>query len=285
MEFVGVALVWGPPRSGTTWLFNVVREMLTKANINHAAWVSGQHPHVPADFQSLVVKSHQAELLDTLLTAPALDHVYPIVILRNAHDAYQSLIRTQEEEREALLSWLERDITSIEGALHVLPNARAIRVEWIARESIDLLGELADYLGIVLQPTEIRAIAGKFSLPAVRKLLHELGAQRNWTGSFQEFDIESQWHANHLAPIDFAPAGLTQQEHERLQALQGVMDDLVSRYSLMSLGETDHLAKMMTHRHCDQSTPTHIIQDIEQRFRLRRWRDRLPLIRGKSLSR
>ena len=259
--------------------------MLNTANIDHAAWVSGQRPLIPVDFQSLVIKSHQAELLDTLTTAPSLDHVYPMVILRNAHDAYQSLIRTQLEERETLLSWLERDITSIKGALDVLPNTRAIRTEWIARESIDLIGELADYLGIVLQPTEIRAVADKFSLPAVRKLVHDLGAQRNWTGSFQEFDVDSQWHANHIAPIDFAPADLTQQEHERLKELQGVMDDLVSRYSLMSLGKTDHLAEMTTHRHCDQSTPTHIIQDIEQRFRLRRWRDRLALIRSKSLSR
>ena len=167
MEFGGVALVWGPPRSGTTWLFNVVREMLSKANINHAAWVSGQRPLVPADFQSLVVKSHQAELLDTLMTAPSLDHVYPIVILRNTHDALQSLIRTQEEDRETLLSWLERDITSIAGALEVLPNARAIRVEWIARDSIHLIDELANFLGIALQPTDIKAIADKFSLPAV----------------------------------------------------------------------------------------------------------------------
>ena len=245
----------------------------------------GSAPMFPLISGSLVVKSHQAELLDTLVTTPSLDHIYPMVILRNAHDAYQSLIRTQLEERETLLSWLERDITSIEGALDVLPNARAIRMEWIARESIDLIGELADYLGIVLQPTEIRAITNKFSLPAVRKLVHDLGAQRNWTGSFQEFDVESQWHANHIAPIDFAPADLTQQEHERLQELQGVMDDLVSRYSLMSLGKTDHLAEMTTHRHCDQSTPTHIIQGIGERFRLPRWRDRLPLIRGKSLSR
>ena len=285
MEFGGVALVWGPPRSGTTWLFNVVREMLNTANIGHAAWVSGQRPIIPLDFQSLVIKSHQAELLDTLTTAPSLDHVYPMVILRNAHDAYQSLIRTQQEEREALLSWLERDITSIESALDVLPNARAIRMEWIARDSIDLTDELAVYLGIVLQPTDIKFLADKFSLPAVRKLVHEMGAQRNWTGSFQEFDVDSQWHANHIAPIDFAPAHLTQQEHERLQELQGVMDDLVSRYSLMSLGKTDHLTDMAKHQSCDPSTPTHIIQDIEQRFRLRRWRDRLALIRSKSLSR
>ena len=285
MEFGGVALAWGPPRSGTTWLFNVVREMLSKANINHAAWVSGQRPLVPADFQSLVVKSHQAELLDTLMTAPSLDHVYPIVILRNTHDALQSLIRTQEEDRETLLSWLERDITSIAGALEVLPNARAIRVEWIARDSIHLIDELANYLGIALQPTDIKAIADKFSLPAVRRLVHEMGAQRNWTGSFQEFDVESQWHANHIAPIDFAPADLTQQEHQRLQELQGVIDELVSRYSLMSFGKADHLAEMTTHQHCDQSTPTHIIQDIEQQFRLHRLRDRLPLIRSRSLSR
>ena len=208
-----------------------------------------------------------------------------MVILRNAHDAYQSLIRTQEEEREALLSWLERDITSIESVLDVLPNARAIRMEWIASDSILLIDELADYLGIALQPTDIKAIADRYSLPAVRKLVHDLAAQRNWSGSFQEFDVESHWHANHIAPIDFAPADLTQREHGRLQELQGVIDALVGRYSRMSLGKTDHLAEMTTHQHCDTPTPTHIIQDIEQRFRLRRWRDRLALIRSKSLSR
>ena len=284
MNVGGVALVWGPPRSGTTWLFNVVQAILDAAEINHATWVSGQRPVIPDTYQSLVVKSHQAELLDVLLNLPSLSRVYPIVILRDAEPTLQSLIRTQEADRAELIRWLENDLTSLQEALEVLPDAKVVREEWITRNQFSLVALIASYLGIDLPPVHLIEISQRFSKDQVRNQISGLTQLQGWNGDFDEFDVDSQWHANHIAPGGYRGVLLSKHERELIGSLQETIDQLTEEYSLLTPEQKQYFDAVEEVDDVEVATAELVLAEIKQRMKPRRFRTFVRALAGATQS-
>jgi hypothetical protein len=234
MHSGGVALVWGPPRSGTTWMYNVVRDMLRLADVEHSGWVHGQQPPTQTDFKALVVKSHQAHSVDVIESLDSTDHVYLIGMFRDPGSAFQSLLRTQTADRAELLSWLVRDIDSIEDALSRIPEAVVCREEWIERHSSTILPKLSSWLGLPLDADECGNVGARFSREVVRSSVTALARQNGWSYDFRHYDPDSHWHANHIAPDDHEPAVLLDDEVRQLSVLRSRVEDLTSKYSLMA---------------------------------------------------
>ena len=233
MDTGGIALVWGPPRSGTTWLYNVAREMLDTAGIPAGSWVHGHEPPRPGDFQALVVKAHQAHTIEVIEELEDLTHVHLVAIFRSPHAAFQSLLRTQSAPRAELLEWLRRDVESIVDALPRIPDAVVCREEWIADRAPEVVAALAAWIHIPLGPEGSAAIAERFARHRVRSSVHGLAQRHGWTDSFVHYDLDSHWHANHIAPDDHDPAEITADEAAEMTDLAATIDRITADYSLL----------------------------------------------------
>jgi hypothetical protein len=229
----GIALVWGPPRSGTTWLYNVVRMILERAELPAATWTFGQE--LPADRRpaSLIIKAHHAHSMD-FFTAEPQDHVHVVTIFRDPLTAFQSLIRTQDADRDELIGWLRSDVDSFAAALPAFPRPVVCREEWIRAESPEMIRRLSTLLGAELDDAGVAAVADALSRERVSDQVRELRSQHGWSEDFAKYDRTTQWHANHIAPPDYVPAAATPEEELALAGIRAVVDELTDRYSLLS---------------------------------------------------
>jgi hypothetical protein len=230
----GVTLVWGPPRSGTTWLYNVVRRIVAEADVRTGGWVYGHPSPDASEFDALVVKSHQAHSLDVLLSLAPHPHIHFVGIFRDPAQAFQSLLRTQTADRSELIGWLTRDIASIDAAFSEYPQAVVMREEWIASQASDVIAALACTLGIHLTPDACVEIAAEFNRDRVRDSVKRLADHHGWADHFAHYDTDSHWHANHIAPEDHEALPLTSAEHQQLADLACTVDRLTARHSLLA---------------------------------------------------
>lgn len=230
----GVTLIWGPPRSGTTWLYNVVRRILAEADVRACGWVYGHPSPDTSEFDALVVKSHQAHSLDVLQSLAPNPHIHFVGIFRDPAQAFQSLLRTQNADRAELLGWLARDIASIDAAFSVYPQAVVMREEWIASRASEVIAALASTLGIQLTPDACVQIAAEYNRDRVRDSVRRLADHHGWADHFGHYDTDSHWHANHIAPDDHDALPLTSAEHQQLEDLACTADRLTARHSLLA---------------------------------------------------
>ena len=230
----GIALVWGPPRSGTTWMYNVVREIMRVCDVDHNGWVHGQQPPTAAADTALVIKAHQAHSLDVIDSLAMLDHVYLVGMFRDPERAFQSLVRTQAASREELLGWLDHDIRSIEQALPRIPGAAVCREEWIESHAAEVIARLCDWVGVALSEAERLTIVEKFAREQVRTTVSQMSLSRGWSDDFRNYDTDSHWHANHIAPLTYRPVDLTNSERDTLNALRLRVEYVTGTHSLLA---------------------------------------------------
>ncbi|MCX6432280.1 MAG: hypothetical protein NTX29_05655 [Actinobacteria bacterium] len=234
MNTGGIALLWGPPRSGTTWLYNVVRGVAACANIRAEGWVQGHPPPDPRQFDARVVKSHQAHAVETLRKMMPHPNIHLVGIFRDPTQAFASLVRTQSAPRQELLTWLTRDIESIDSAFGQLPGALLVREEWIANRGAEVVRALASHLNAGLSPVQCMAIAHQYSRDNVNAAVSDLSRHFGWSGTFTEYDPDSHWHANHIAPKDHPQLTVTAQESAELERLAMIVDRLTVRHSILN---------------------------------------------------
>lgn len=227
----GITLVWGPPRSGTTWLYNVVRLILERADIPSATWTFGQDLPTDRRPRALIVKSHHAHSMEFFTTHP-LDTVRVVTILRDPTAAFQSLIRTQEADRAELIDWLRSDVASFEDALPHFPVAVACREEWIRDRSTEVIASIALVLGCPLEEVDVSYVADALSRDRVRDTVRELRSQHGWAEDFGKYDRDTQWHANHIAPDDYTPPQVSPDEAVALAAIRESVEAITTGYPL-----------------------------------------------------
>jgi hypothetical protein len=230
----GITLVWGPPRSGTTWMYNVVREIMRVSELDHDGWVHGQQPPQAAPESALVIKAHQAHSLDVIDSLEMLDHVYLVGMFRDPERAFQSLVRTQTASREELLGWLDHDIRSIEEALPRIPGAVVCREEWIESHAAEVIARLCDWVGVALSEGERLAIVEMYAREQVRSTVSQLAQSHGWSDDFRNYDTESHWHANHIAPPTHRPVELSDSERSVLDALRLRVEYVTGTHSLLA---------------------------------------------------
>jgi len=112
-----IILVAGLPRSGSTWLFNAVRLLLSEANIaNHSVWVADWERDHPAPIH--VVKAHRQDQVD----------FSPDIVLttrRPAEECLASLVR---------MGWLKNEPEAIRNAWR---NHQSLMRYWQSRSTLE----------------------------------------------------------------------------------------------------------------------------------------------------
>jgi hypothetical protein len=196
--------------------------------------VHGQQPPLPDADAALVIKAHQAHSLDVIDSIEALDHVYLIGMFRDPEQAFQSLVRTQTASREELLTWLDHDIRSIQEALPRIPGSVVCREEWVEHHAAEVIARLCDWVGVALPEASRQAIAAKFSREQVRSTVKQLSRSRGWSDDFRNYDTESHWHANHIAPPAHRGVELTDRERVALEALRLRVEYITGTHSLLA---------------------------------------------------
>ena len=167
-------LVASIPRSGSTWLYNCVKQILTKYNqVVYSCWVEDYNPQDEADVH--LVKAHYpdpelAERADVIFTSR-----------RDMREVAASLVRMGWGDREkGLADQIQRFVN-------------VIHPFWYERSSLEV-----EYKQILRTPKVVieqvgHALGCHLSLEYVRQLENYLSQM----GSPEEYDKETQLHPNH----------------------------------------------------------------------------------------
>lgn len=232
MQPSSVVLSWGPPRMGTTWMFNILRELLTVAEVPVGIVADGLEGPAPDWGGAVLIKSHRADPLSLVNEYDARLDLLACVMVRDARSTFRSLLRTQTAKRSELIAWLERDLDSYEEVLPHMRHVAIVREEWVSSRSSEVVSRLADFLGLNLGDERAGEVARKFDKAEVKKVVDQLDSAEAWSGDFTHFDRDSQWHAGHIGPSDQKEVELTTQEVERLASVQSRVDALVDRFPI-----------------------------------------------------
>jgi hypothetical protein len=229
-----LVMVWGPPRSGTTWLFNLTTSVLDTCGIPYVhAQTDESLSEVPLE-GAVVIKSHQPIDPALLNGFRSIAIVRCFASLRDPSAAFQSLLRTQSAPRVELLQWLETDIDALSEISSSLPTLRIIREEWIADRGAEIAVRVADELLLTLPLRMTIEVAADLEKEQVASLISGLAEERGWRGKFDEFDEDTHWHANHISPDDHDLEALTAEEEQKLAELSIKVDRLTDALSIFS---------------------------------------------------
>lgn len=234
MQESTVLLSWGPPRMGTTWLFNVLRRMADEAGV--ALGVVADGVDLPSHTWTgpVIIKSHRADDPALLQHFDSELDLQALVMMRDPETALASLLRTQSVDLPELISWLEADVASYQAALPALTHAAVIREEWVAERAPEIIEAIAGRLGLDLTGDQIRGVAAAFDREEVRRQVAALEQDGSWQGDFSNYDRQTQWHAGHIGPDGPRAVELSDADAARVTALRAAIDDLTGRYDLWS---------------------------------------------------
>jgi len=217
---------------GTTWLFNVLRAIAYTSE-NPTFVVADGAPLPKKSWQGpIIIKSHRADTPDLLDEYRPHIGICAFVMLRDAQSTFASLLRTQSETPQTLLTWLDRDLRTYEVSLPHLQNVASIREEWIPTQSTNIIGRISKLLGWKIDTEDAVEIASDYSKDSVRQRVKELRQRNSWNGDFTNFDPDSQWHANHISDGNYAIQDLDPDTHAALANLQVRIDALTEKHSI-----------------------------------------------------
>lgn len=229
---------WGPPRMGTTWLFNVLQEIASESGIEFGIVADG----LPLPRNSwkgpVLLKSHRADFPELIAEFDQKVGLFACVIVRNVESTLKSLVRTQKANVDELLTWLETDLVAYSTTLPCMTRVAVIEEEWIARQGVAVIRRLAMFLNVPLTTDQCERIDRDFSRASVKAKIDKLENGNNWKGEFKNYDPASQWHAGHISLEESPNLELTKQQHDKVDTLQISVDALVSRYSLWETQES-----------------------------------------------
>lgn len=188
----------GLQSSGSTWVFNLARELCRLRGWNFTSRYADTAADLPWDAlgQSvIIVKSHSpnAELASIIA-----DHSAPAIItVRDPRDAVVSLMQRFRYTFGEALGLVE---TSARGLLQ-LAQACALpllRYEDDICGSTDTVDRVAGLLGIELQAEERERVIAELTPTAIQTRIDNLVAAGTIDSEKRIWDPETAWHANHL---------------------------------------------------------------------------------------
>jgi hypothetical protein len=232
MNRESVYFVWGPPRSGTTWMYNVLRDMLTLSEIPHWSTVGGLASRRVERDTSIIIKEHLTDPVEVVGVFGEMIDMSALVMLRRPDHAFRSLLRVQFGSRNDSLREIEASVQSLETSLSHLRNVYVCREEWIADRADEVIARMSTVLGLNLTQEDCRAVAARFGRERVREAVSQLSSDRGWTEGFTNIDVNTQWHDEHIGPAHQDDIELTADEAARFAALSDTIDALTLRYSI-----------------------------------------------------
>ena len=227
-------LSWGPPRMGTTWLYNVLRAMAKTAHVELGVVADGV-PLPAAGWRGpIIIKSHRADAPDLIARFDPSLQLHPMVMMRDPEPTLASLMRTQTVDLDELIGWLEADVASYEAVLPLMRNAVVIREEWVATRAADIISSIAELLVLELDDEQIESLAAEFARENVRRRVKQLEQSHAWQGDFSHYDRQTQWHAGHIGPDGPRRVVLDEAQAARVDAIRASIDSLTQRFTLWS---------------------------------------------------
>ena len=211
-----ILFTFGSPRSGSTWLHNVVRRLLILSKISFRAGFSsdpgaalkrGLNPNL---HEVIVLKSHRWGDLGLLnqLVEEGLARV--LVSTRETTSQIRSMTRIAEssEKQRPEKTVVDRVSELRRRTAADLENLAALR-PYLSIQEADMrnnpeqaVNDVARFLGLKLSRFDLNKIAKEFTIDAVHAKILSMSEERGWRGSFNEYDRETHWHANHIGDDD-----------------------------------------------------------------------------------
>ncbi len=196
-----VILCVGLKSSGSTWLYNVVIQLLKeKYRRGITAFYADNFSMFPPDTESasvLVTKAHEPSKELVYLARMTRGQLF--LTLREPRDAVASLMQRFQHKFEGALGETARQSQRI-AELDRNEEMTAYRYEDGFFDRFETVGEIADALGIKVSKAARERIYRSLTRESVRQTIGKFGK----TGKFgkkpdaNSFDQETQWHPGHV---------------------------------------------------------------------------------------
>ncbi len=189
--------------SGSTWVFNVARQLLrldtgsSRIVSIYADAISDAQEADIAEADVLVIKSHQPSA--TLRALSRLAGMRMLVTVRDPRDAVVSLMTRFEMPLGAALPTIMESSRAI-AALRARTDALVLRYEDGFTESRETVDAIAAYLGLTITGAQGDAIHNALTPASVRETIASFAARGIFDGRppFTAFEPETHWHLNHV---------------------------------------------------------------------------------------
>lgn len=194
-----IVVIAGMPRSGSTYTFNVARELLqmSRRGVNQITTNDFNEAMIEATNQNLIIKSHFPD--ETLLKLMSVGAVYCVCSYRSPEDAIASWMRTfdhpLEESIETVKTWLQH-------YEKIKPYALTVSYSTIDELPLKAILQIAFHLKIRLSLKSYFNIWIKYRK---KKLFHSLKTmpkdENTQDMGFTYFNKDSYFHRRHINAI------------------------------------------------------------------------------------
>lgn len=195
-------MVFGLPRTGTTWAFNVCREMLKQNNVDFSSGFA-YRPSVNwvDDPEVVLLKTHSPWRLNELHNLLESGAGRMIMSVRDPATTVLSQMRVikSQGKRPKRMQLLEQLASDYERYLHAFadyPQYLVIDEAEIDSKALEICKSINSYCDF--ENKSLASIAKDFSKDNVSAHISYMATKEGWMGSFDEYDPETHWHANHL---------------------------------------------------------------------------------------
>jgi hypothetical protein len=188
--------------SASTWLFNVVRQILEVAQQNavHTAFISGKESDLVLGPPGIVtiIKSHEidneARILDVARQSRKI-----LITIRDPRDAVTSLIEAHKYDFDRALNYVEQS-ASLCKSFAKDRRAKLFQYETAFAANPNTVLVVAAHLGYSLEKAAARSIYASLSRAEVEKHINKLpglpGILKDKV-SGDLLDAKTQWHSHH----------------------------------------------------------------------------------------
>lgn len=199
-------MVFGLPRTGTTWAFNVAREMLKGKDFN-SGFADKPSVNWVEDPQIVLLKTHTPWRLDELGNLLESGAGRLIMSVRNPGDTVLSQMRVMQSQgrrtnRMKMLETLASDYERYLRAFAKYPEYMVIDEAEINSKTLEICKSINSYCEF--ENKSVTSIAKNFTKDAVAENIANISKENGWRGKFEEYDEETHWHANHLHNGEYA---------------------------------------------------------------------------------
>ena len=182
--------------SGSTWVFNVIQEIVSVTSNNSIAVYAEDAPSLLASCSDLhdftVVKCHAMD--QKLMNLALMTGAKIITSVRDPRDCVLSLSQRFGLNDDEARQLIDRSVVAVAS---VQLNFDCLQLVYEDRftENPATIALIADWLGVGLTDQQQQSIFAKYGIEQVRKLVQGF-AEQGHTPSW--FDPATHWHVNHV---------------------------------------------------------------------------------------
>lgn len=214
-----LVIVYGLPRTGTTWAFNAVMTILKSEGSAVQGIYAGPSTDRAilgrySDATSLVIKTHRLRHLRMAAEEVKGAKLRILLSMRDPGETILSQLRVGIVRQNAAsttshdviphLKRLLRSYRRIRQELKATPKALIIDEQSINASGARIIQDIAQYIQVSLNTDKAVALANHLTRDAVTKAIQKRNIDLQRTGVFSEYDRETHWHANHIRDQDYS---------------------------------------------------------------------------------